>query len=67
MYGLFVEHFEEYQTIWNGENGQLYFYQSEMPYDVPDQDEYKSHNGKVNGYASVKVADNVKTFNGYGI
>ncbi len=67
MYGLFVEHFEEYQTIWNGENGQLYFYQSEMPYDVPGQDEYKSHNGTVNGYASVKVADKVKKFNGYGI
>lgn len=28
MYGLFVEHFQEYQTIWNGNGGKLYFYQS---------------------------------------
>lgn len=60
MYGLFVEHFKEYQTIWNGENGKLFFYQSELPYDVPKQKAYKSHNGKVNGYASIKVADSVK-------
>lgn len=67
MYGLFVEHFKEYQTIWNGENGKLFFYQSELPYDVPKQKTYKSHNGKVNGYASIKVADSVKKFESYGI
>lgn len=67
MYGLFVEHFKEYQTIWNGENGKLFFYQSELPYDVPKQKNYKSHNGKVNGYASIKVADSVKKFESYGI
>ena len=67
MYGLFVEHFKEYQTIWNGENGKLFFYQSELPYDVPKQEAYKSHNGKVNGYASIKVADSVKKFESYGI
>lgn len=67
MYGLFVEHFQEYQTIWNGENGQLYFYQSEMPYDAPNQKAYMSHNGKVKGYASLKISDHVKKFNGYGI
>lgn len=67
MYGLFVEHFKEYQTIWNGENGKLFFYQSELPYDVPKQKAYKSHNGKVNGYASIKVADSVKKFESYGI
>ena len=67
MYGLFVEHVKEYQTIWNGENGKLFFYQSELPYDVPKQKTYKSHNGKVNGYASIKVADSVKKFESYGI
>ena len=36
-YGLFVEHFQEYQTLWNGNGGTVYFYQSEMPYDPPDQ------------------------------
>ncbi len=33
-YGLAVEHTQEYQTIWNGEGGRVYFYQSEIPYDV---------------------------------
>jgi hypothetical protein len=32
---LFTEHFQEYQTLWNGNNGRVYFYQSEMPYDPP--------------------------------
>ena len=67
MYGLFVEHFQEYQTIWNGNGGKLYFYQSEMPYDAPSQKKYKSHDGKVNGYSSFKVADDVTSFEGYGL
>lgn len=67
MYGLFVEHFQEYQTIWNGNGGQLYFYQSEIPYDVPDQSEFMSNNGTVNGYASLKVGDEVQSFESYGI
>ena len=32
MHGLFVEHFNNYQTVWYGKNGQIAFYQSEMPY-----------------------------------
>ena len=31
MYGLFVEHYQKYQTIWNGNGGRTYFYQNEMP------------------------------------
>lgn len=31
VYGLFNEHFQEYQTLWNGEDGQMYFYQCETP------------------------------------
>ncbi len=38
MYGLFVEHFNNYQTIWNGKNGQINFYQSEIPYIMPKDD-----------------------------
>ena len=67
MYGLFVEHFQKYQTIWNGNNGRLYFYQSEMPYDVPKQKAYMSHNGTVKGYASLKISDDAENFEGYGI
>ncbi len=59
VYGLFVEHFQQYQTLWNGENGRVYFYQSELPYDVPYQKDWMSNNGTSNGYASYKVSDNV--------
>ncbi len=67
MYGLFVEHFQEYQTIWNGNDGKLYFYQSEMPYDAPSQKDYMSHDGTVKGYASLKLDEAVAKFEGYGI
>ena len=65
MYGLFVEHHEEYQTLWNGNGGKLYFYQCELPYDAPSQNEW-SHNG-VNGYAAYKVADSVTNHQAYGL
>lgn len=67
MYGLFVEHFQEYQTIWNGDNGKLYFYQSEIPYDAPNQESFMSHDGTVNGYASIMINEDVNTFESYGI
>jgi hypothetical protein len=65
IYGLFNEHFQEYQTLWNGENGKVFFYQSEMPYDPPSADAWK-HDGTY-GYASYKVADNVKTHEAWGL
>ena len=37
MYGLFVEHYQQYQVIWNGNGGRTYFFQNEIPYDVPNQ------------------------------
>lgn len=67
IYALMVEHFLEYQTVWNGENGSVYFYQSEMPYDVPNLEEWQSHDGAMNGYASYYVADYVTTHTAYGI
>lgn len=65
VYGLFNEHFQEYQTLWNGENGRVYFYQSEMPYDPPSADAWK-HNGTY-GYSSYKVADHVKNHEAWGL
>ncbi len=65
IYGLFNEHFHEYQTLWNGENGRVYFYQSEMPYDPPTVDSWK--HGDTYGYASYKVSDNVKNHEAWGI
>ncbi len=61
VYGLFNEHFQEYQTLWNGENGLMVFYQCETPYDAPEQSAYMSHNGTVDGFAAYKVADTVKS------
>ena len=69
MYGLFVEHTQEYQTIWNGEGGRVYFYQSEMPYDPPSQEAW-SHQGVgggVRGYASYKVGASVRTHEAWGL
>lgn len=67
VYALMVEHFQEYQTIWEGENGKVVFYQCEIPYDVPDQEEWVSHDGRVNGFASYKVADTVERHEAYGL
>jgi len=65
LYGLFVEHTQEYQTIWNGNGGRVYFYQSEMPYDPPSQEAWR--HGAVNGFASYKVADHVTTHEAWGL
>jgi hypothetical protein len=64
--GLFVEHYQKFQVIWNGENGTDLFFQSEMPYDVPDQASWMSAPG-TDGYAAVKVAPTVRHFTGYGM
>jgi len=65
-YGLFVEHFQQYQVLWNGNNGRTYFYQSEIPYDPPTQDVWRSTAG-VNGWASYKVADTVTQHDARGM
>ena len=66
-YALFNEHFQDYNTLWNGENGATYFYQNETAYDPISQDVWMSHNGTVNGYASYKVANNVKNHYAVGL
>ena len=65
FYGLFVEHCQDYQTVWNGNGGRVYFYQSEMPYDPPAVDAWK--HGTTNGFASYKVADTVTTHEAWGL
>jgi hypothetical protein len=64
-YGLAVEHYQKYEVIWNGNNGTNIFFQNEMPYDPPNQAAWM--NGTMNGYAAFKVADNVTSFQGYGL
>lgn len=60
LYGLFNEHFQQYQTLWNGEHGRTYFFQCETPYDAPRQSAYMSEGGTRDGYAAYKVADHVQ-------
>ncbi|MFH8388741.1 RICIN domain-containing protein [Streptomyces sp. NPDC018036] len=64
MYGLFVEHYQKYQTVWNGNGGRTYFYQNEMPYDPPNQAAWMS--GSTQGYAAYKVAPSVTSHQVYG-
>jgi hypothetical protein len=64
--GLFVEHYQRFQVVWNGEDGSDVFFQSEMPYDVPSQAAWRS-SPTTDGYAAVKVAPRVRHFAGYGM
>jgi hypothetical protein len=62
--GLFVEHFQQYNTVWNGQQGTVILYQNELPYDPPTQADWM-HDG-VEGWAGYKVGDAVTTHNLYG-
>ncbi|WP_207221198.1 hypothetical protein [Pseudoduganella lutea] len=63
--GLFVEHYQKRQLVWNGNHGQTIFYQSELPYDPPAQAEWMD--GAVNGYASYHVGAGVKRHSAIGL
>jgi protein involved in polysaccharide export with SLBB domain len=65
-YGLFVEHYQQYEVIWNGNGGTDVFFQNEMPYDVPSQAAWMEASG-VDGWAAFKVASGVTSFHGYGM
>jgi hypothetical protein len=58
--GLFVEHFQTYNTLWNGENGRVILYQNELPYDPPTQADWTQPDGTL-GYPGYAVAPGVKT------
>ncbi|HTI14595.1 MAG TPA: hypothetical protein VL461_08520 [Dictyobacter sp.] len=64
-YGLFVEHYQQYQVIWNGNGGRTYFFQNELPYDPPNQASWM--NGSTNGYAAYKVANTVTSHQAWGL
>ena len=65
-HGLFVEHYQKYEVIWNGNGGMVIFFQNEMPSDPPDQAAWMEAPG-LNGWAAFKVADAVTDFTGYGM
>jgi hypothetical protein len=58
--GLFVEHFQTYNTLWNGENGRVILYQNELPYDPPTQADWTQPDGTL-GYPGYAVAADVTT------
>ncbi|KQY46869.1 discoidin domain-containing protein [Cellulomonas sp. Root137] len=62
--GLFVEHYQKENTLWNGDRGRTIFYQNELPYDVPNQAAWQ--NGTRRGYAGYRVADAVTTHELWG-
>jgi hypothetical protein len=62
--GLFVEHYQQYNVIWNGERGRTVFFQNELPYDPPNQAAWQ-HDG-ILGWAAYKVADGVRTHELWG-
>jgi hypothetical protein len=64
--GLFVEHYQQYNVIWNGNGGKVVFFQNELAYDPPSQAAWMEAPG-VNGWAALKVSDRVRTFNGYAM
>lgn len=57
MYGLAVEHCQEDLVSWVGEYGSTYWFQSEVPYDMPPGWDYYAYH----------VADNVKTHTAIGM
>ncbi|MDT8916083.1 RICIN domain-containing protein [Amycolatopsis sp. PS_44_ISF1] len=65
MYGLFVEHYQKTQVVWNGNGGRTYFFQNEMPYDVPDQSGWM--NGSTRGYSAYQVGPNVTSHEAWGL
>jgi cytochrome c1 len=64
--GLFVEHYQGFEVLWNGEHGSVVFFQNEMPYDVPSQAAWRS-SPTTDGYAALKVAPAVRSFQGAGM
>jgi hypothetical protein len=63
--GLFSEHFQRYDVIWNGDGGKTIMFQNEMPYDPPNQAAWQ-HDG-VLGFAAYKVANSVRTHEAWGL
>jgi hypothetical protein len=63
--GLFVEHYQRYNLIWNGQGGTVVMFQNELPYDPPTQADWR--HGNVLGWAAYKVGDRVRTHEAWGL
>jgi len=65
-YGLFVEHYQRQEVIWDGEDGTVLFLQNEMPYDAPNQDAWRE-TAQTEGYPVLEVTAGVRRFRGVGL
>jgi hypothetical protein len=65
-YGLFVEHYEQSEVIWNGKDGTDIFFQNEMPYDPPSQAAWME-NSTTDGYPAFQITHKAAGFQGYGM
>lgn len=67
FYGLFCEHFQEYDILFRGDNCKTYFVQNEKCYDPQKQEEWMSHDGSKKGFAAYKVCNNVNRHYAVGL
>jgi hypothetical protein len=65
-YGLAVEHYQKSEVVWTGQGGTDVFFQNELPYDPPSQAAWMKSPTQ-DGYPAFLVAQNVRTFQGYGM
>jgi hypothetical protein len=65
-YGLFVEHYQKYEVVWNGQRGTDIFFQNEMPYDPPSQAAWMASPAQ-SGYPAFLLTPRVTSFQGYGM
>ena len=65
-YGLFVEHYQQDEVIWNGQGGEVIFFQNENPYEVPSQAAWMSSSTQ-DGYPAFFIPNTVTSFTGYGM
>jgi hypothetical protein len=63
--GLAVEHYQQNQVVWNGNNGENIFFQDEPPYDVPSQSAWM--NGTARGFSPYSVSSSVTNHQAYGL
>ena len=65
-YGLAVEHYQKYETVWSGQRGTVIFFQNENPYEVPSQSAWMASPTQ-DGYPAFYIPNRVDSFQGYGM
>jgi hypothetical protein len=65
-YGLAVEHYQKYETVWTGQHGTVIFFQNENPYEVPNQAAWMATPTQ-DGYPAFYLPKSVTSFQGYGM